>query len=263
MIINFISELPNYSELVKLLSSEILNEIYQLSKKKKTENQAIAKQTINASNINISKKFDVIENIANEEFIDSNGFLFGVFNKTIIQNIDKDLSMDIRIANFENLKEVFDVNKTNNELLKFSNSFFSFISKYINDEITSISLMALSIIKSMLTSIQGINIIANIFASCENIIQLCGHENIQIKEVSMEIIKKILMVMPTSSLFPLIYKYFKDEDWMKVVGSLNVCMYIFQHLNEIYNDIDFSDKNFDETLFLEIIRLFHHEVPKV
>ena len=70
------------------------------------------------------------------------------------------------------------------------------------------------------------------------------------------------MILPTSNVIPYYLKFLSEENWILVSSILNELLYIFQNLNSIYNDLDFS-QGFEENLFLDIIKLFRHPVTKV
>ena len=54
-----------------------------------------------------------------------------------------------------------------------------------------------------------------------------------------------------------------NGNWFLVSEVLNMIHFMLSHLNEIFNDIDFSEKQFDVSSFIKILSLFRHPVPKV
>jgi hypothetical protein len=239
----------------------MLTEIYNLSLKKKSENILIKKSTefngIHQTELELGGKNN--ENI----FIDNNGLYFSLFPITLINEIDNNISIEIRISSFQSFKKLFELNTNNQDFIKHISSFYNFILKYTGDNVNSIAQMALQIINTILAHIPGISIVTNIHHSIPALLNCLGNTNIQTREDVMTIFYKIMMIIPTSQLLPYLIQELKDSSWLKVCEIINLLTYLFKELKSIYNDIDFTDSSFDDMIIVEMIKLLNHDTPKV
>jgi len=265
ILVDLINKIPNYVEISNRLNSGMLNEIFKISNKKKTDIKWEIKKIIK-SDCNLLNKVNNFEsNISksNEIYIDSKGFAFGIFPSNLLNEVDLDVSIEIRIYSLNKIKNIFEENVKNSEFLKFSSTFFNFILKLCNDELISISYIALNILNTMLSDITGLNITTSIHLSIPILIQSLGSNSIKVRENVKDIFDKIMMIIPTSQLIPYLVQSFKNENWILITESLNILYKIFSNLNSIYNDIDFIQGNYDVSIILEIIKLLNHSTPKV
>jgi hypothetical protein len=120
---------------------------------------------------------------------------------------------------------------------------------------------------NMIGGIKGVNLIASFYQTIPIIIISFDNNNVSVRELIFKILSKIIMIIPTSQMIPyLINAINKNNDkWILLQESLNFIDYIFLHLNEIYNDIEWSgqNKNYDINIFLEILKLWDHPIKKV
>ena len=107
---------------------------------------------------------------------------------------------------------------------------------------------------NMIGGIKGVNLIASFYQTIPIIINSFDNNNVSVRELIFKILSKIIMIIPTSQMIPyLINAINKNNDkWILLQESLNFIDYIFLHLNEIYNDIEWSgqNKNYDINIFL-------------
>ena len=285
---DFIAKLPNYAEMTKILSPEIINRIYQMQCQSSTEIESKLDKLIEKSikvlsnplyntNKNFEDNINNIDNYNNEEnkninndyyYVDHAGFVFGIFPSDLINKLNNiELSLEEKIESFEELYEIFQEKSKENSFLRFSNSFFKFISKYISSSSIRISKISLNIMNNMIGGIKGVNLIASFYQTIPIIIISFDNNNVSVRELIFKILSKIIMIIPTSQMIPyLINAINKNNDkWILLQESLNFIDYIFLHLNEIYNDIEWSgqNKNYDINIFLEILKLWDHPIKKV
>ncbi len=78
-----------------------------------------------------------------------------------------------------------------------------------------------------------------------------------------EVFNKLMMVLPTSKLIPHLLKFLGHPNWVVISDVLDILYSIFDTLSSIHNDIDFDDDNYDINLFLPILSVLRHPVPKV
>lgn len=267
----FTGSLTNYPEVTKNLRPEILTEIYKLTNNRKIETNKEIQQILSNSILikNVENNFINESEILNKKIINyyyQNGFAFGIFPKILIDQIDKEISIDLRTESLQKIKSILEQNVNNQEFLKYSSTFYSIITDLCEDSYSSINLISLEILNKLLNIIPGVNIIANIHHSISILIKCLGNNSIQIRQSSKNALDKIMMVIPTSQLIPYIVNnlYNQNTSWVLLVESLEMLLKIFSSLNSIYNDIDFSNSDcYDVNIFLEIIKLFHHNIPKV
>jgi hypothetical protein len=269
-LVNFTASLTNYSEVTKSLRPEILTEIYNLTNKRKIEkskeiqqilSHSILNKNLENNLVNESKIFSLKKSI---NYFDQNGFAFGIFPKNLIDQIDKEISIDLRTESLQKIKSILEKNLDNQEFLKFSSTFYSIITDLCEDSYSSVNLISLEILNKLLNSIPGVNIIANIHHSIPVLIKCLGNNSIQVRQSSKDALDKIMMVIPTSQLIPYLINSLSSPTWLLLVESLEILMKIFSNLNSIYNDIDFSsNESYDVNVFLEIVKLFDHNIPKV
>jgi len=72
-----------------------------------------------------------------------------------------------------------------------------------------------------------------------------------------------MMIIPTSKLIPHLLKFLGHPNWVVISDVLDILYSIFYSLPSVHNDIDFDDDNYDINLFLTIISVLRHPVPKV
>ena len=87
--------------------------------------------------------------------------------------------------------------------------------------------------------------------------------NAQLTVKTKELLNKLMMILPTSKLIPHLLKGLIHSNWVVVSDSLVVIFTLFDTLPSVYNDIDFENSDYDINLFLPIISLLRHAVPKV
>ena len=119
----------------------------------------------------------------------------------------------------------------------------------------------------LVSGISGVNLIASFYSVLPSIVSNLNHSNTSIREALKKILNKIVMIIPTSQLIPfLINGISKNHDkWILIQECLIYLEYIFTHLNEIYNDIEWSNVHptYDINIILEILKLWDHPVAKV
>lgn len=271
---DFISGLPNYNELSKHLSNDILSEIESLTEKEKISNQErmeeIINKTIKKKYMNqVNEDYEIYKSSNNknnsvfDKLLVLNGFYFGVFPQIIIEGVDTNLDTETRITNFEKLKKIYNENKSNNEFLKYSSTFFDFIVSFIQDSISVIAYNALVIIDDFISYTPGVNLIVNIFSYFGKIIKTLENNNVKIRNQSKDLLYKIMMIIPSSTVLSFLINNIDSDSWILISEVLNVVLYLFQNLKEIYNDIDFSLETFEISYFIKILSLFRHHIPKV
>jgi hypothetical protein len=247
--------LPNYHEISKLLPNEMLVEIYNLSLKKRSESVLQVK-----SSVVVPKQ----ENPQNEPiYIDNNELYFGLFPKTMLNELNNDISIELRISAFNKFRALFDQNIDNQDFLKHISAFYSWVVNFTGDIVNTITLSALQMIGNILSRVPGVSILTNIHISIPYLLDCLGLQNVQIREEAKSVFSKIMMIIPTSQLLPYLVKELKEFNWIKVSGIVSLLTYMFKELRSIYNDIDFLDKSFDEMIIVEMIRLLQHNTPKV
>jgi hypothetical protein len=250
--------LPNYSELSKSLTSELLGEIYNLSLKKKSGNilQLKASFRKNEKSLNIDQLYE-------STYIDNNGLYFGIFQSSMINELNNDISIEMRISTFQKFKKLYDENITNQDFIKHISAFYSFIVNYTKDKVNTIIVGSIQIVDSILSNIPGVSIITNIHHSLSALLVCLGNQNVQVRETTRLLFHKIMMIIPTSQLLPYLVKELKEFNWIKVNEIISLLSYMFKELRSIYNDIDFTDSNFDDLIIVEIIKLLQHNTPRV
>lgn len=72
-----------------------------------------------------------------------------------------------------------------------------------------------------------------------------------------------MMIVPSSKLIPHLLKALIHPNWVVVSDSLEILHTLFDTLPSIYNDIDFEIGDYDINIFLTILKLLRHAVPKV
>ena len=180
------------------------------------------------------------------------------------------------VEKFNKMKEIFEEKCKEQIFLRYSSSFFKFLSFFLNPEnkpnytgpnSSSILLNILEMIDFLVSGISGVNLIASFYSVLPSIVSNLNHSNTSIREALKKILNKIVMIIPTSQLIPfLINGISKNHDkWILIQECLIYLEYIFTHLNEIYNDIEWSNVHptYDINIILEILKLWDHPVAKV
>lgn len=222
-------------------------------------------------------------------FKDSYGNFFGIFPEDSIQIICsyKDLSEEeIKngvvpkiafgdvVENFAKIKEIFDEKGKDTAFLRYTNSFFKFLSFFLNaDNIpnyvnsNSIILNICDMMYNLISGISGVNLLASFYSSLPDIIMNLNQQNINVREAIKKILNKIIMIIPTSQFIPYIINAISQnhDKWILLQECLSYLEYVFLHLKEIYNDIEWSgqNQNYDINIILEILKLWDHQVAKV
>jgi len=221
----------------------------------------------------------------------TDGYIFGIFPQEAIETIcsyrelseeeikegkKQKISYATVVEKFKEIKEIFNEKSKDLNFLRYSSSFFKFLSFFLCPENTpnytspnssSILLNILEMIDFLVSGISGVNLIASFYSVLPNIIYNLNHSNINVRESLKKVLDKIVMIIPTSQLIPyLINAISKNHDkWILIQECLIYLEYIFTHLNEIYNDIEWSGKHptYDINIILEILKLWDHPVAKV
>ena len=268
----FIAGLPNYSEIAKGLSYDLLLEIDELKYKEKLNNKEKIDEVIQAAEKKkftnqINEDFEIYkkqnQNTLHNSAMCINGFYFAVFPQIVVEGIDVNFSNEARIENFKKFKAIYEENNKRQDFAKFISSFFDFTVGFCEDKINLIAYSALIIIDSMISYIPGINLLVNMYSALPKIIRCLSHQQTMIRDQTKEIPKKVMMLLPTSSIFSFFVNNLDNGNWFLVSEVLNMIHFMLSHLNEIFNDIDFSEKQFDVSSFIKILSLFRHPVPKV
>lgn len=221
----------------------------------------------------------------------ADGNMYGIFPEEIINIIssykelteeeikegkEQKISYSLVVEKFNQMKEIFEEKCKEQIFLRYSSSFFKFLSFFLNPEnkpnytgpnSSSILLNILEMIDFLVSGISGVNLIASFYSVLPSIVSNLNHSNTSIREALKKILNKIVMIIPTSQLIPfLINGISKNHDkWILIQECLIYLEYIFTHLNEIYNDIEWSNVHptYDINIILEILKLWDHPVAKV
>ena len=221
----------------------------------------------------------------------ADGNMFGIFPQEDIEIIcqykelteeeikegkEQKISYSLVVDKFNKIKEIFDEKCKDLDFLRYSSSFFKFLSFFLNQEnnpnytgvnSSSILLNILEMLDYLVSGISGVNLIASFYSVLPYIVFDLNHSNILVREALKKILNKIIMIIPTSQLIPyLINAISKNHDkWILIQECLIYLEYIFTHLNEIYNDIEWSNNypTYDINIILEILKLWDHPVAKV
>lgn len=283
----FISNLPNYYSIAKQFDTGTLERIEQLMENEKINEknkmreiiQTAEKKTYLGNDLNqeyeaykdwidkrkYKNKYNKLSDTNDDNllFECTNGFYFGVFPQLVIEGVKDNCEATSRLKNMEKIKFIFEENINNSSFLRFISTFYEFISTFIQDNLSNISLISLQIIDRLISSIPGVNLKLNVFHCINTILSCLGNNNISIRDQAKEVLKKIMVIVPSSTILPFFINKLNDENWFLISEILNIILYMFEHLNEIYNDIDYSEENFDEAPFIRILSLFMHDTPKI
>ena len=221
----------------------------------------------------------------------ADGNMYGIFPEEIINIVssykelteeeikegkEQKIPYSLVVEKFNKMKEIFEEKCKEQIFLRYSSSFFKFLSFFLNPEnkpnytgpnSSSILLNILEMIDFLVSGISGVNLIASFYSVLPCIVSNLNHSNTSIREALKKILNKIVMIIPTSQLIPfLINGISKNHDkWILIQECLIYLEYIFTHLNEIYNDIEWSNVHptYDINIILEILKLWDHPVAKV
>ena len=221
----------------------------------------------------------------------ADGNMYGIFPEEIINIVssykelteeeikegkEQKIPYSLVVEKFNKMKEIFEEKCKEQIFLRYSSSFFKFLSFFLNPEnkpnytgpnSSSILLNILEMIDFFVSGISGVNLIASFYSVLPSIVSNLNHSNTSIREALKKILNKIVMIIPTSQLIPfLINGISKNHDkWILIQECLIYLEYIFTHLNEIYNDIEWSNVHptYDINIILEILKLWDHPVAKV
>ena len=282
----FIAKLPNYAEVTRLLPNELLGRIYQMQCEAQSEIETQIDKLIDKSITILSNPLikappdenDINKiNIEEEEekiikpqkvYVDSSGNVYGIFPSELVASLsDKGIDLETKISNCKKIFDIFMQHKGESAFMRFANSFFKFLSLYITHSSISISSLCLTMMDEMIKSISGVNLIASLHSCLPIIISTLKNSNISIRRLTNEILYKIIMILPTSQVIPYVINAISTSHdiWILLVECLAFMEYIFSHLNEIYNDIEWKGEfaNYDLNILFEILKLFDHPIVKV
>ena len=180
------------------------------------------------------------------------------------------------VDKFSEIKIIFDEKSKENSFLRYTNSFFKFLSFFLGPDnhpnytgvnSGSILLNILDMMYNLISGISGVNLIASFYSALPNIIINLNHPNVLVRESIKKILNRIIMIIPTSQMIPYIINAISTnhDKWILLQECLIYLEYIFTHLNEIYNDIEWSgeNQNYDINIILEILKLWDHQIAKV
>ena len=221
----------------------------------------------------------------------SYGNMFGIFPEEAIEYIcnykelteedikegrEQKISYAMVVEKFSDIKIIFDEKSKDNSFLRYTNSFFKFLSfflgpdnhpNYTGENSGSILLNILDMLFNLISGISGVNLIASFYSALPNIIINLNHSNVYVRESIKKILNRIIMILPTSQMIPYIINAISSnhDKWILLQECLIYLEYIFTHLNEIYNDIEWSgqNQNYDINIILEILKLWDHQIAKV
>lgn len=221
----------------------------------------------------------------------SYGNIFGIFPEEAIEYICsyKELTEDeikegkeqkityaMVVEKFNQIKSIFDEQSKETSFLRYTNSFFKFLSfflgpnnhpNYTGENSGSILCNILDMMYNLISGISGVNLIASFYSALPNIIINLNHSNINVRESIKKVLNRIIMIIPTSQMIPYIVNAISNnhDKWILLQECLIYLEYIFTHLNEIYNDIEWSgqNQNYDINIILEILKLWDHQIAKV
>ena len=221
----------------------------------------------------------------------SYGNMFGIFPEEAIEYICsyKELTEDeikegkeqkityaMVVEKFSEIKIIFDEKSKENSFLRYTNSFFKFLSFFLGPDnhpnytgvnSGSILLNIVDMMYNLISGISGVNLIASFYSALPNIIINLNHPNVLVRESIKKILNRIIMIIPTSQMIPYIINAISTnhDKWILLQECLIYLEYIFTHLNEIYNDIEWSgeNQNYDINIILEILKLWDHQIAKV
>ena len=221
----------------------------------------------------------------------ADGNMYGIFPEEIINIVssykelteeeikegkEQKIPYSLVVEKFNKMKEIFEEKCKEQIFLRYSSSFFKFLSFFLNPEnkpnytgpnSSSILLNILEMIDFLVSGISGVNLIASFYSVLPSIVSNLNHSNTSIREALKKILNKLVMIIPASQLIPfLINGISKNHDkWILIQECLIYLEYIFTHLNEIYNDIEWSNVHptYDINIILEILKLWDHPVAKV
>ena len=221
----------------------------------------------------------------------SYGNMFGIFPEEAIEYIcnykelteedikegrEQKISYAMVVEKFSDIKIIFDEKSKDNSFLRYTNSFFKFLSfflgpdnhpNYTGENSGSILLNILDMLFNLISGISGVNLIASFYSALPNVIINLNHSNVYVRESIKKILNRIIMILPTSQMIPYIINAISSnhDKWILLQECLIYLEYIFTHLNEIYNDIEWSgqNQNYDINIILEILKLWDHQIAKV
>ena len=298
-IISKIYELQNQStteintKLDKLINKSVnllSNPLISIYDKEKYEYPDGEERLINLEKSNNAPPTD-IKSLNIYLYKNADGNMYGIFPEEIINIVssykelteeeikegkEQKIPYSLVVEKFNKMKEIFEEKCKEQIFLRYSSSFFKFLSFFLNPEnkpnytgpnSSSILLNILEMIDFLVSGISGVNLIASFYSVLPSIVSNLNHSNTSIREALKKILNKIVMIIPTSQLIPfLINGISKNHDkWILIQECLIYLEYIFTHLNEIYNDIEWSNVHptYDINIILEILKLWDHPVAKV
>ena len=271
---------------VNLLSNP-LNGIYDKDKYEYPDGE---ERLLNLEKSNNSPPND-IKSLNIHLYKNADGNMFGIFpcedieiicsykelsEQEIKEGKEQKISYFLVVEKFNKIKQIFDEKCKEQTFLRYASSFFKFLSFFINPEnnpnytgpnSSSIMLNILEMLNFLVSGISGVNLIASFYSVLPNIIINLNHINILVREALKNVLNKIIMIIPTSQLIPFIINAIANnhDKWILIQECLIYLEYIFTHLNEIYNDIEWSGKypTYDINIILEILKLWDHPIAKV
>ena len=277
-------------ELINKSVSLLSNPLHGIYDKEKYEYPDGEERLLNLEKTNNAPPND-IKSLNIYLYKNSYGNMFGIFPEEVIEYIcsykeltedeikegkEQKITYSMVVDKFNQMKSIFDEKSKETSFLRYTNSFFKFLSfflgpdnhpNYTSENSSSILLNILDMMYNLISGISGVNLIASFYSSLPNIIFNLNHSNIYVREAIKKILNRIVMIIPTSQMIPYIINAISNnhDKWILLQECLIYLEYIFTHLNEIYNDIEWSgqNQNYDINIILEILKLWDHQIAKV
>ena len=117
------------------------------------------------------------------------------------------------VEKFNQIKTIFDEQSKETSFLRYTNSFFKFLSfflgpnnhpNYTGVNSGSILINILDMMYNLISGISGVNLIASFYSALPNIIINLNHSNINVRESIKKVLNRIIMIIPTSQMIPYI-----------------------------------------------------------
>ena len=199
------------------------------------------------------------------QMADKQGFVFGIFPLEMIESLSSHNTNESRTEAFAKFKLSFKENMNEEKFMRFSGSFFSFVSVYLKDRQNVVVFTCLEIISDMIRVIPGISLVTRINSILEDLMRVLASKTVELRNKAREILTNSLMVISTSNIIPVLLRALKsDDDWIILYETLEIFRYLFENIESIYNDIDFENpEDFDVNIALEILHFFNHNSGRV
>ena len=277
-------------ELINKSVSLLSNPLHGIYDKEKYEYPDGEERLLNLEKTNNAPPND-IKSLNLYLYKNSYGNMFGIFPEEVIEIIcsykeltedeikegkEQKITYSMVVDKFNQMKSIFDEKCKEASFLRYTNSFYKFLTfflgpdnhpNYTSTNSGSILLNILDMIYYLISGISGVNLIASFYSSLPNIIINLNHPNIQVRESIKKVLNRIVMIIPTSQMIPYLINAISNnhDKWILLQECLIYLEYILTHLNEIYNDLEWSGKNqnYDINIVLEILKLWDHQIAKV